>query len=199
MATTLAQLRSKVRLRYARSSSSGDVATDTLDIAINYSLRQVYNTLGDNAWFLRKVGSFSVVGPQVANTMPPNVRRIYRVEVLSSPGFDIPWTLIRYDNDLNMVVKFQTSGDVQIHYLDIPIDLVDVADVMALPDEHVELVVVLASQRLFEGVANIAMTASFTADLAQLWKSIKRECLANEGQRHEGMRSIVYRGHPSFP
>ena len=199
MATSLSTLRSKVRLRYARSRSSNDIRDSLLDVYINYALREVYNTVGDNAWFLRKTGLITVNGPRTVTELPPNMKRLYRLEFESqSPGRDVDWTLVRYGDDNALVILTRCSGQVTAHFLDIPIDLVIETDEMALPDEHVELPVVLACKRIAESVGNVAFTQSLTADLAPLWKAMKRDCLRYDGQRHEGLRSPYYIGHPSF-
>jgi hypothetical protein len=200
MAVTLAQLRSKVRLRYARSRSSNDIRDSLLDVYINYSLREVYNTVGDNAWFLRKTGLITVNGPRTATELPPNMKRLYRLEVESqAPGYDISWTLLRYGDDNALVILAMFTGEVTAHFLDIPVDLVIDTDEMTLPDEHIELAVVLACKRMAESVGNVAFTRSLTADLPALWKAMKRDCLRYGNQRHEGMRSTYYTAHSSLP
>lgn len=200
MATTLAQLRSKVKLRHARSGSSTDVPDEILDLQINYSLRELYNTVGDNAYFLRKTGTINISGPDTATTLPVNMRRLYRLELESEDaGHDIDWTLLRYDTDGALIIRTAVQGsNITAHYLDTPIELVDPADVMALPDEYAELAVVGACKRLAEPVANIRYTQSLTSDFDRLWTLFKRDCLRHEGQRHEGLRSSFFRGHPSL-
>jgi hypothetical protein len=200
MATTLAQLKQKVRLRYARSGSATDPGDSLLLVYINYALRHIYNKVGDTAWFLRKTGEFAVNGKRQETLMPANVRRLYRLELESlSPGRDIDWRLLRYDADRALVIETACPGTFTGHFLDIPVDLVLDADVMALPDEHVELAVMLACRRIAISVGNIAFSQSLLADLPRLWKNLKRDMGRYAGQRHEGMRSSYYQDHPSLP
>ena len=199
MATTLAQLRSKSRARYSRSANSSEPRTALLDVYINYSLREIYNEIGDNAWFLRTTGTFTLNGPDAFTTMPPNVRRIYRIEDENlRPGRDIDFNLHRYEDDGSLTVTNEFPGTFTVHYLDIPLDLVGDADTMLLPDEHSELVVVGTCRRIAESVGNVAFVQSLMADYARLWKNLKRECLAHEGQRHEGLRSPYFQGTPGL-
>lgn len=191
MALTLSTIRSRVKARYERSTSSGDVRNSLLDAFINDALREIYNTLGDNAYFLRKTQSVTVSQYPAVTTMPAGVKRLYRLEDEGvAPGYPIPWNFVRHDSSGNMVIVTRVSGTFTAHYLEYPADLALDADTCAVPTEHGELVVVLTCKRLAEAVGNFQLAQLLSNEMEGLVRSIKRDCLRYSGQRHEPLQSI---------
>ena len=191
MALTLATIRTRVKARYERNTSSNDVRASLLDAFINDALREIYNTLGDNAYFLRKTQSVTVSQYPAVTTMPSNVKRLYRLEDEGvAPGYPIDWTFVRHDSSGNMVIVTRCSGTFTAHYLEYPVDLVADGDTAAVPTEHGELVVVLACRRLAESVGNFQLAQLLAAEMEGLVRSLKRDCLRFGGQRHEALQSI---------
>ncbi len=194
MALTLAQIRAKVKSRYERSGVANDARNSVIDGFINDSLREIFNTIGDNAYFLRKTVAVTLSGYPSTTTMPAAVKRLYRLETSSAPGQPIHWTFVKHDTDGYLVILTHYSGDVTAHYLTIPDDLSADGDTTLLPTEHGELCVVLACKRLAESVGNEVLTGLLMSDIEVLLRALKRDCLRYGGMRHESLQTIWNRG-----
>lgn len=194
MALTLAQIRTKVKSRYERSGSANDARNSVIDGFINDSLREIFNTLGDNAYFLRKTVSVTLTGYPSTTTMPAAVKRLYRLERADQPGQPIPWTFASHDSSGYVVIVTGYSGAVTAHYLDVPADLAADGDTTLLPAEHGELCVVLTCKRMAESVGNANLTAILLGDIDVLLRALKRDCLRYGGMRHESLQTIWNQG-----
>ena len=187
---TLVTIRNKVKRRYERNDVSNDVSNARIDDFINDSLREIYNTLGDNAWFLRVMESVTVNQAPTVTTLPAASRRLYRLEDPAYPGDAIPWTMMGYDSDNNLQILARYGGTLTAHYRIIPPEMTDDSDVAYLPDEHVEVAVMLACKRLAESVGNASMSSYYLGESSMLLRELKRDCLRYERQRMESLTTV---------
>ena len=183
---TLATIRTKVRRRYERTDAGNSAIPAQIDMFINDSLREIYNTLGDSAWFLR-VAEEVALSPSFPGVieLPRAVRRFLKVERASCPGQSIVVKGLAYtDKGRTQVTLHDYGGGPFIcHFIQNPKELVSDGDVALLPVEYVELVVMLTTKRLCENTGNMGLATYYAAETDRLWRLLKREA-----QRYDRMR-----------
>lgn len=190
---TLLGIRNKVRRRYERNISSNDDNSAQVDNFINDSLREVYNTLGDNAWFLRRVEPITLDGSFPGTmTLPRSVKRLLRVENLSNPGRAITWKgLAHRDNGrIQLTLHDYTGGPYECHFMARHVDLVKDSDLALIPGDYIELVVMLTCKRLAETAGNMSMIQYYAAETDRLYKYVKRDVLRYDRMRQGQMTTI---------
>lgn len=190
---TLLGIRNKVRRRYERNISSNDDNSAQVDNFINDSLREIYNTLGDNAWFLRRVEPITLDGSFPGTmTLPRSVKRLLRVENLSNPGRAITWKgLAHRDNGrIQLTLHDYTGGPYECHFMARHVDLVKDSDLALIPGDYIELVVMLTCKRLAETAGNMSMIQYYAAETDRLYKYVKRDVLRYDRMRQGQMTTI---------
>lgn len=191
MALTLLQLRTRVKERYERNGSSNDASTALLNMFVNDALREAINTVGDDAWFMRQSATVTFLQYPALNTLPPDVRRVYRIEdETNAPGTPIAWDFIKHSTEGYVVIVTQRAGDFTMQYLARQVGLVGDSDTTPFPDEHAELIVAMACKRLADAVGNASLSGSMAGEVATLLRIFKRDCLKYGGMRHGSMTTI---------
>lgn len=189
---TLSKLRTQVRRRFERSTQSNDHPNAQIDQFLNDALREISNTLGDSAWYLRRAEPAQLESGLFPATivLDAHVARILRIESQSYPGRPLLWKGVAYTSNLRTQITLcETTGGGPyiVHFIQTPQDLVNNDDVAVLPGQYMELAVVLTCRRLAECVANQSLAAYYTAAAAELWRFVKRDCLRYERMRQEQM------------
>jgi hypothetical protein len=183
---TLAGIRTKVRRRYERTDSGSNSLAGQMDMFINDSLREIYTTLGDSAWFLRVVEtvSLSTTFPGTIE-LPRKVRRFLGVERVSCPGARLVVKGLAYNEQGRVQVTLHDygGGPFVCHFIQNPKELVAESDAAPVPVEYVELVVMLTCKRLAENTGNMGLATYYAAETERLWRLLKREA-----QRYDRMR-----------
>lgn len=190
---TLASVRTGVRRRYERNGSGNDDTDTQIDQAITDALREVYNTLGTNAWFLRRVETLALdtVYPGTL-TMKFPVRQLLRIENLNYPGRPVEFKGISYTNagKIQIALHDYTGGPYVCHFLTTPPTPVKDSDRIIFPSHHGELLVVLACKRLAEAGGNISIATYFASESARLWSMLKKDALRMDRFRNESMTTL---------
>jgi hypothetical protein len=190
---TLSSLRTRVKRRYERSAIGNDASSTQVDIFINDSIREIHNTLGDTAWFLRRVEEvdISATFPTVI-TLPRTVKRLLRLEVASCPGRPLSWKGISYtDQGRTQITLFTVqTGPFLVHYIANTPELVVDTDYTLIPADHTELVVMLTCKRLTECAGNLTMAQYYSAESERLWRTLKKENLRYDRMRQESMDPV---------
>lgn len=192
---TLATLRTKVRRRYERTASGNDASTGQMDQFINDAISELCLTLGDDkAWFMRRIEQVDISAGIFPNTinLPRTVKRLLRIEVAACPGQPLTWKGIGYTDEgrLQVTLHSVVTGPFNVHFIALQRPLVVDTDVAIVPDEYVELVVVLACKRLTECAGNAAMLQYYAAESQRLWREVKRSCQLHDRQRQPQMEMI---------
>lgn len=196
---SLATLRSRVKRRWERSASSNAASTAMLDQCINDALREVYTTLGDNAWFLRRQETMTLTGSYPSTlTLKRPVLRLLKIEDSASPGRRIVWHGLSYTDNGRVRLTLHTvpSGQCVVHYMTMPGELVSEEDRMLVPSQHAELVVMLACKRLAEAAGSQSVASYYVGETAMLWKVLKRDAQRFDRFRQESL--TPYDAYDSF-
>jgi hypothetical protein len=190
---TLSLLRTKVRRRYERSATGSDATATQIDMFINDSIREIHNTLGDTAWFLRRAEEFTL-SPSFPGTidLPRVCKRILRIERASNPGEALTYKGISYTDAGRVQIALHNygGGPFIVHYLAQWTDLVNETDATLVPIDHVELIVMLTCKRLTECAGNASMAAYYAVESDRLWRALKKENLRYDRMRQGQMEAI---------
>lgn len=192
---TLATLRTRVRRRYERTATGNDGTAAQIDMFLNDSIRELYNTLGDEkAWFLRRIEEVDIEGGTYPNTitLPRTVKRLLRIETGTRPGYALAWKGIGYTDEgrTQIALHNAVSGPYLLHFVTLTKDLLADTDVAIVPEEYVELVVVLTCKRLVECAGNQAMAIYYAAEAERLWRVVKRSCQLHDRIRQGQMEPL---------
>lgn len=193
---TLAVLRTKVRRRWERGTSSNDASQNQIDMFLNDSLREIANTLGDNAWFLRRSEAATVETGLFPGTisLAGNIARILRIETAACPGLALTWKGIAYTSALRVQITLHDApgGPYIVHFIQLPPELVADTDIAILPGQYIELLVALTCKRLAECVSSAPLASYYAAETERLWRYVKRDCLRYDRMRQESMTTTGY-------
>jgi len=176
---SLLDLRTQVRRRYERNSNSNDSPPGQVDQFLNDALREIYNTLGPNAWFLRRKEALTstAISPTTF-LLPRSMKNLLYLERSSCPGKKLVFKGVSMtDQGRQEVVLFSSASDVVAHFMTQPRDLVEDSDTVLLPNDYTELPVLLTCKRLSDASGSAPISAYYAAEVQRLWKYIKRDCL----------------------
>ena len=190
---SLSALRTAVRRRYERNGSGNDDTDSQVDQFINDSLREIYNTMGTNAWFLRRVEQLTMETAYPGTlTLPYPVRQLLRIENVNCPGRPVEHKGISYTDSgrIQITLHDYTGGPYYCHFMTMPQDLAEDADRALIPPHHVELVVMLSCKRLAEAAGNISVATYFAGESSRLWSILKKEALRMDRFRNESLTTI---------
>ena len=185
---TLGELKQDVMDEYASSQNIETVPSRTLTRAINDGLREVLNTVGDVAWWMTAVESFSLTfaGNRTAS-LPGYVKRVINVK-RNSDGCEVAWKQAPPDSSGNVVIWTLSQGTLDYEYVIRHEEASEDADQIPIPREHKEAVVLAAALRLARRDNNPSYVASVQSSLSRMM-----DILMNDVNRSQNMRRTVMR------
>lgn len=173
----LSDLRTAVRRRYERTGLGNASSNTQIDGFINDALREIYNTLGDNPWFLRKVETITATGfyPSTIE-LPKRIRRPVRFESSAYPGRPLRVKSLYTTDNGSVVVTLPSdvSGPYLVYHTEVPRDLEGDDDRCLVPRDYQELIVILACKRLAECSGNGSIAKYYDGECARLWRWVKQ-------------------------
>lgn len=182
---TVEQLQERVRLYYTRSKANTDVSDELVLQHINAAMFHVLSRLGDNAWWLRRRMEFSLDGGGTANpiTLPRVVHRIMRIEDPSDTTFPLQFQQLAHvdGGKLQIVLPNRTSGTYVLHFIKRPQEMKGTGDLVPIPYDVLEWLVVEACFRLARAASNVPQMTSFKEESKQLEVDVLK--LASQMQR----------------
>jgi len=187
---TLSSIRTLVKRRYERNTASNEAGDTIINAFINDTVREVNNTLGDDCWFKRQVATLVPSGTFPATfNLPRAMKRLLRIESTAEPGRAMMWKGIGYaDNGrLQITLHDYTGGPYVAHFIVVPKDMVTDADTTIIPQDYLELVVVLTCKRLAESAGNVTVVQYWQAEVERLWKYVKRDVQRYDRMRQESL------------
>lgn len=190
---SLSAIRTAVRRRYERNGSGNDDTNTQIDQFVNDSLREIYNTLGTNAWFLRRVEQLTMETAYPGTmTLPYPVKQILRIENVNYPGRYVEHKGISYTDSgrIQIALHDWSGGPYYCHFMTMPQDLAEDADRAMIPPHHVELVVMLSCKRLAEAAGNISVATYFASESQRLWSVLKKDALRMDRFRNESLTTL---------
>ena len=198
---TLADIRTKVRRRYERTVTANDITDEQMDLFINDAIREIYNTLGDNAWFLRRSETLTMSTTYPGTlTLPRKVKRLIRVDRSAFPGSPVKIKGLTYTDQgrLQVTLMDYSGGPFVAHYILLPKDLEQDSDTTLIPWDHIELIVMLTCKRLAESGGNAAIASYYAGETQRLWQYAKRDALRYDRIRGGVLESNDHYAPPSW-
>lgn len=185
---SLSDIRTRVRRTLSGNNQSNTPTNQQIDQAANASQREICVRLGDKAWFLRRVETFSVnSGTPNTVLLPRFIRRLMRVENPNCPTQQIKWYMVSWEKNGRIRIKLPESatGDLNFHHM-IPVtDLDDPNDKFLIPMEYSELLEVLTCWRLAKSLKSPAGVQIESGELERLWQFVEEDTLKHDRQRQD--------------
>ena len=164
-----------------------DISDSMLLAFVNDAVREIYNSLGTNAYFLRKTESVNVAEAPDVTTLPSYMARLHKLEVPHRPGAAMQWKMIRKAADGSLTITADRAGPYIAHYLELQPELTALTDPIALPAEHIEVLVVGVCKRIAASVGNAPLLATYAAEYDRLLRICRRDCQKYDGMRHDAL------------
>lgn len=168
---TVDDVKDRVLTYYNRSRVQTDISDDTLLIHMNGALNRILNDVGDNAYWLRKRESMALeVGLNNITTMPKYVARVLKIENPSDITEGLQFQLIGHADGGKVQIHLLESGTgtYTVHYITRPRDLTLDTELVPIPRQIMEWLVVETARRLARGGTNVALLGSLEGEARDL-------------------------------
>lgn len=190
---TVSQLKDRVKSYYTRGRSSTDVEDDELLLQhINGAMYHVLNLVGDNAYWLRRRKKLTLnIAPNQTYTMPRYVHRLLMIEDPSDQTYPIWFEQVGHTDGgkLQIIVNSRTSGSYYCSFITIPPELTKDGEMVPLPWEMLEWVVVEASLRLARAGTNMVLLSQLQGESLRLQQDALRHMGQTQRSKRDRMRT----------
>jgi len=189
----------RVRTYYTRARVNTDVEDEPLLQHINGALFHIVNLVGDNAWFLRRRASLALdVGPNTPVTLPRYVDRLLKIETPEDVLRAIPFEQTGFveGGKLQVLVRSRASGTYTIHFITQPRELTRNEQLVPLPFQMIEWLVVETCRRLARSSSNLALQASLEGETRQLQVDCMRNMGAMQRSRNDRLQKQMRLPNP---
>lgn len=177
---TVEDVMGRVRTYYTRARVQTDTDDDTLLQHINGALFHILNRIGDQAWFLRRRKAVDLdAGPNTPVTLPRFVHRLLKIEKLGNVRESVEFEQINFvdGGKLQIIVPHDPAGTYTIHFITQPKELTRLLQLVPLPFQMVEWLVVETCRRLARASTNVALSDSLEKEVVAL----QADCMRNMG------------------
>jgi hypothetical protein len=170
---TLQEVRNRVQTYYNRSRSATDTQdTDALDQHINAALDRILNDVGDNCWWLRrKVTLVLNTGRDNKTALPRFVARVVRIEDPLDVTQDVRFQQIGFVDGGRVQIHLNecpTGTSFTAHVITRPKRLTRADQLVPLPRQIVEWLVVEVCRRFARSGTNVTLLASLEGEAREL-------------------------------
>lgn len=189
---TVSQVKDRVRTYYTRGRSNTDVDDATVLQHINGALQFIVNMVGDQAWWLRQRLTMAIEGsPNVVVDMPKMVHRVLKIEDPHDVRRGLEFEQIGFGNGgrLQIILRERYRGDFVVHFIGHPKDLTKDDQLVPMPPQMIEWLVVEATRRLARSASNVPLQVSLESEAAALRASCMRNIGAQQRARRDRMHT----------
>lgn len=175
------EVRSRVLNYYERGQSRTDATSSIVNQHINAALFHILNRVGDNAYWLRRITTLSISGgPTTPVTLPRNVHRVLRVESNNVPDYPLHFVMLGHTDAgrMQILLKERFTGNFNVHYITRPAELTKDSQIVPLPYDLIEWLVVETCRRLARASGNTALQMSFLRESEALQADVMRNIQA---------------------
>jgi hypothetical protein len=190
---------SRVRTYYTRARVNTDVEDTPLLQHINGALFQIVDLVGDNAWFLRRRASIALdAGPNTPVTLPRYVHRLLKIETPEDVLRSVPFEQTGFveGGKLQVLIRARASGTYTIHFITQPRELTRTEQLVPLPFQLVEWLVVETCRRLARASSNLALQASLEGETRQIQIACMRNIGAMQRSRNDRLQKQMRLPNP---
>jgi hypothetical protein len=171
----------RISTYYERNRVVTDAEHTALLQHANAAMFHVINRVGDMAWWLRRRHNIALTGGVVsASSLPRTVTRVMRVENSNAPGYPLHFNLIgsAEQGRLQILLKDCLSGTYVVEFLTQPKDLTKDDELVPLPYNLIEWMVVEGAKRLARSSGNVEMLQSLVIEAQELQADAMRNISA---------------------
>lgn len=190
---TVAEIKSRVRTYYNRARSQTDATDDTLLIHINGALNSILNSVGDNAYWLRRREVMDLaVGHNNITTMPKYVARVLKIEDPNNIKEPLQYQLLGFGEGGKCQIHMleSASGVYTVHFITRPKDVSRDDELVPLPRQLVEWLVVEVTRRLARSSSNVALQASLEGESRELRDRCIKELQVQQRAKRDAMHTV---------
>lgn len=193
------EFKDRVKTYYNRARVSTDVDNATLLIHANGALNSLLNAIGDNAYWLRNRRAMALSAVGQVTTLGKYVSRVLKIEHPTNAEESVPFTQVGYGSggrlqiqlDANRRASNSTStSSYVVHYITRPRDLTRDEQLIPLPRQYMEWMVVETCRRLARSSSNVALQASMEGEAATLRDRCLKEMLVVQRTKRERFAAI---------
>ena len=175
---SLSDVRDRVSTYYERNRTTTNASETALNQHINGALFHILNKVSDSAWWLRQIHPLSISsGPTTTFSLPRHVHRILRIERAAEPGYPLRFEMTGFTDAgrMQILMKEAYVGTHNVHFITQPKELTRDDELVPLPYNLVEWLVVEAARRLARSSGNLPLHESLTLEAREL----KDDCMRN--------------------
>ncbi len=190
---TVATVKDRVRTYYNRARSSTDASDATLLIHINAALHSILNSIGDNAYWLRRRQELDLaVGSNNITTMPQYVSRVLKIENPSRIEEGLNFQLIGHGDGGRCQIHLldSTAGTYTVHFITRPRDVTLDTELVPIPRQITEWLVVETVRRLARAGTNVALQASLEGEARELRERCLKELQVATRAKRDTFRTV---------
>ncbi len=190
---TVDEVKDRVLTYYNRSRVQTDISDDTLLIHMNGAMNRILNDIGDNAYWLRKRESMALeVGVNNITTMPKYVARVLKIENPSDITEGLQFQLIGHGDGGKCKIHLLESGTgtYNVHYITRPRDLTLDTELVPVPRQILEWLVVETTRRLARGGTNVALLGSLEGEARELRERCIKELQVQQRAKRDKFHTV---------
>lgn len=190
---TVSEVKDRVRTYYNRARSQTDATDDTLLIHMNGALNSILNAIGDNAYWLRRRMSMELQsGRDNLTTMPKFVARVLKIENPTNIKEGLQFQLIGHAEGGKCQIHLLEygSGESVVHFIMRPRDLTLDTELVPLPRQIIEWLVVDTTRRLARSGSNVALQASLEGEARELRERCLKELQVQQRAKRDRLHTV---------
>lgn len=188
---TLGEALRRVRSRYEGLTST-TLRDDTLRDVVTDTIEDLLNLWGDGCWFMRREDTLSLAPAGLTQqvTLPANMRRIHSI-VDASTRCEVRWELLYHTTAGAPVVRLNTSiaQDYLVAYTLRHAQISEDRDVLPIPREYLECLVVGACQKMASRDRKQALELSLAAEYQRLIATARIDMARHRNAERSGLRA----------
>lgn len=195
----------RLAIYYERNRVRTDASDSVMRVHLNGAFLHIVNTVGDGCWWLRHMTQMALTStPGTPISMPKIVSRLLRMEQVTGQGFPLHYEMLGFGDGGRMQVLMQEgpwSGTFMVHYIRQVKEMTRDDELVPLPLQMVEWLIVEAARRMARAAGNIPLQAQLAGEATMLMRS----CMDNVGHvqrakrdRMTGARRIPTRNNLLF-
>lgn len=167
---------SELRTRYDRSGTTSNVRRDDAIKALNSAIRHVVNCAGDSCWWLNQTMTMRLTfGTDGVASLPRHVARALEIRDVGDAKKKYQFRQVGFGDGGRCQVVFENedsagsgTGLYRVEHIRWPLAVSTDAQLMPIPRQLLEWVVVEACKRLASGTDNIAKFSMLNGEAAQI-------------------------------
>lgn len=190
---TVEEVKDRVLTYYNRARTQTDISDDTLLIHLNGAMNRILNDCGDNAYWLRRRETLALdVGANNVTTMPKYVARVLKIENPSDIKEGLQFQLIGHGDGGRCKIHLleSGSGSYTVHYITRPRDLTLDTELVPIPRQIMEWLVVETVRRLARGGTNIALQGSMEGEARDLRERCLKELQVQQRAKRDKFHTV---------